>query len=64
MKLLRYNCRQYLRGVALVAAIAMPGSLLVLLVLAWWSVRRAKCRRQRPVNTGLRFSMNAVRPSV
>jgi hypothetical protein len=64
VKPLPYNYRQYLKGAALVVFIATPGSLLVLPLLAWWMAHRARSRGQRPLNTGLRFSMNAVRPSV
>jgi hypothetical protein len=62
VKPLPYNYRQCLKCAALLAFIATPGSLLVLPLVAWWIGRKG--RRQRPLNTGLRFSMNAVRPSV
>ena len=42
MKLLPYNCRQYLKGAALVVIIATPGSLLVLPLVAWWMARKNK----------------------
>jgi hypothetical protein len=58
-----YNYRPYLKGAALVVFIATPGSLLLLPLAAWWMAHRARNRAQRPRNTGLRFSMNAVRPS-
>lgn len=64
MKPLPYNYRQYLKCAALAVFVATPGSLLLLPLLAWWMARRAQGRGQRPLNTGLRFSINAVRPSV
>ncbi len=64
MKPLPYNYRPYLKGAALLVFIATPGSLLLLPLAAWWMAHRSKNRVQRPRNTGLRFSMNAVRPSV
>lgn len=64
MKPSPYNHRPYLKAAALVVFIATPGSLLVLPLVAWWMAHRAKSRGQRPLNTALRFSMNAVRPSV
>ena len=56
------NYRQCLKGAALVVFIATPGSMLLLPLLAWWMAHRHG-KGQRPLNTGLRFSMNAVRPS-
>lgn len=64
MKPLPHNHRRYLKGAALLVFIATPGSLLVLPLLAWWMTHRSQGRGQRPLNTALRFSMNAVRPSV
>ena len=64
MKPLPYNYRPYLKGAALVVFIATPGSLLLMPLVAWWVAQRSKNRVQRPRISGLRFSMNAVRPSV
>jgi hypothetical protein len=57
------NCQQCLKGAAVVVFLATPGSMLLLPLLAWWKMRD-KGKGQRPLNAGLRFSMNAVRPSV
>lgn len=58
-----------LKALGLVLFIVTPGSLLVLPLVAWWMARRVQRAPQaaegyRPTNTGLRFSINAVRPSV
>jgi hypothetical protein len=60
------NYRQCLKGAALVVFIATPGSMLLLPLLAWWAARGKRKAHvdYRALNTGLRFSMNAVRPSV
>ena len=57
------NYRHCLKGAALLVFIATPGSMLLLPLLAWW-MARGKNSDQRPLNTGWRFSMNALRPSV
>jgi hypothetical protein len=51
------NCRPFLKGAALLVFIATPGPLLLLPLVAWWMAHKG----QRPLNTALRFSMNAVR---
>lgn len=60
--------QQCLKAAGVVLFIITPGSLLVLPFVAWWMGRRVRRARlvskgYRPMNTGLRFSINAVRPS-